>query len=293
VLMYQSGLLDNLPGSLTAPRCYALMERPGDEFWIWLEDIRESTPEWTMSEHGLSARHLGEFNGAYLAGQPLPEARPWFTQGRTREWITLVEPKVEGFRESAATPLGRQWLSDDSFERTYALWKKREQLLQAFERLPVCFCHHDAFRRNLFIRQTETGSPGTVAIDWAYAGFGRVGEEIGITTANNLVWLNVAASKAKELDQTIFSSYVDGLRAAGWQGDVRLARLGCNLNAVLILGLAWPIAHITRIQDAEWRHYVETLIGFPFEDILEAAASAQLFFLDLADEAFKLIEELS
>src|SRR5690242_5709544 len=36
MLVNQSGLLENLPGSLTAPRCYAVVEYPGEEFWMWM-----------------------------------------------------------------------------------------------------------------------------------------------------------------------------------------------------------------------------------------------------------------
>jgi hypothetical protein len=38
---------------------------------------------------------------------------------------------------------------------------------------------------------------------------------------------------------------------------------------------------------------LETMIGHPLDDIMEAWASAQLFLLDLADEAFKLADELN
>ena len=57
------------------------------------------------------------------------------------------------------------------------LWDERERFLTALDRLPRTFCHHDAFRRNLLHRAGPEGEE-LVAVDWAYAGHGAVGEEL-------------------------------------------------------------------------------------------------------------------
>ena len=36
-LAYASGLLDDLPGDIAAPRCFALEERADESCWLWLE----------------------------------------------------------------------------------------------------------------------------------------------------------------------------------------------------------------------------------------------------------------
>jgi hypothetical protein len=41
VLAYQSGVLDNLPGHLTVPRCLDVVERSENEIWMWMEDITD------------------------------------------------------------------------------------------------------------------------------------------------------------------------------------------------------------------------------------------------------------
>jgi Phosphotransferase enzyme family len=289
VTAYQSGLLDQLPGSLRAPRCYAIAEYPGDEFWMWLEDVRETMPDWTMEQHHLAARHLGEFNGAYLTGYPLPDGKPWLTRGRTREWTTFAQSLLEPNRQYADTPSTRRLFLGDSFERAYALWSNYQPLLEAFEGLPVCFCHHDAFRRNLF---AHPDTSDTIAIDWAIAGFGRVGEEVGMTTANNILWMEVPVSQAKELDQAVFSGYIEGLQTAGWNGDMRLARLGYTANAGLVMGMAWPMFHLENIQNAKAAKEMEAMVGHSFDELMQSWSSAQLFLLDLADEAFKLMDTL-
>jgi len=30
-------------------------------------------PDWPLERYGLAARHLGQFNGRYLTGTPLPQ----------------------------------------------------------------------------------------------------------------------------------------------------------------------------------------------------------------------------
>lgn len=40
VLLYQSGLLSDLPRDLLAPRCFEIVEHSDDEIWLWIEDMR-------------------------------------------------------------------------------------------------------------------------------------------------------------------------------------------------------------------------------------------------------------
>jgi hypothetical protein len=85
---------------------------------------------------------------------------------------------------------------------------QRQRLQAALDRLPVCLCHHNAFRRNLLARGTAAGAQ-TVAIEWYMVGYGSVGEKTRIPTAMNLLFLEVA----------------------GWRGDARLTRFGYTASA--------------------------------------------------------------
>ena len=87
VLVYGSGLLDDMQGDLVAPRCVGLVEHPGQESWLWLEDAAESGGEpWPLERYGLAARHLGQFSGAYLAGthRAIPDVPSAVNEGRAR-----------------------------------------------------------------------------------------------------------------------------------------------------------------------------------------------------------------
>lgn len=293
VLALQSGLLNELPGSLSAPRCYGIVERPNDTFWLWLEDIQESSAPWTVARYGLAARHLGQFNGASLAGHPLLEGRPWFTQGRTRPWIEGLARFVERHQLNADTPIGRQLLPANCLDRALRLWADRQRLLQALDRLPICVCHHDAGRRNLLARDQKDGAAETVAIDWALIGFGRIGQDIGITTASSLWFLDADASWARELDEAVFTGYVAGLRDAGWEGDSRLARLGYTLTASLTIALQIAFWGMDVLQRPEGISFWESVLGHPIADILGQLEQVQPFLFDLGDEACELAQQLT
>src|SRR5438128_1999926 len=47
VMAYRSGLLDELPGRLRAPRVYAIDDAEDGRTWLWLEDLHETLRCWT------------------------------------------------------------------------------------------------------------------------------------------------------------------------------------------------------------------------------------------------------
>jgi hypothetical protein len=258
---------------------------------MWLELVYEADSNWTIEQHQLVARHLGQFNGAYLNGHPLPEQTLWMGYGRMQAWLEQNPPDKERLLQHSETKLGR-WLSRQSIERMMNLWQKRQPLLAAFERLPTCFCHHDAFRRNLMLRQTANGSAETVAIDWAYTGLGKVGQEIGVMTAVNLFFMEVLAKHAQELSQAVFTEYSAGLRDAGWQRDLQLARFGYTVTATLTFGLAFCVIYTNFLQSPNGAAISETITGHPIDDILEQLAVVLPFLLDLGDEALALMPSI-
>ena len=68
-------MLTDLPGGIAAPRCFAVEERADDSCWLWLEVVRDAVgPRWSLADYAQAADRLGRFNGAYLAGYPLPDA---------------------------------------------------------------------------------------------------------------------------------------------------------------------------------------------------------------------------
>ena len=207
--------------------------------------------------------------------------------------MTFAAPLFEPFQHYARSEMGQRWLPEHSVDRIQKLIANHQALLRQIDTLPVCLCHHDAFRRNLLLRDRGDAEAQTIAIDWAMMGYGGVGEEVGVTTAVALHWLEVAADHAQKLDRIVFESYVAGLRDAGWQGDVRLARFGYTTTAALVIGVAMAmISGVYVLSSDDGIRSTESTIGYKLDDILAQWATIHPFLLDLGDEAVRLAETL-
>jgi hypothetical protein len=56
-LAYQEGLLADLPGGLSTPRCLGVTEYSDGVCWLWLEDLLDSaSPTWSLADYRLAAR---------------------------------------------------------------------------------------------------------------------------------------------------------------------------------------------------------------------------------------------
>jgi Phosphotransferase enzyme family len=290
-LAYGSGLLAALPGGLAAPRCLAVEAQPDGTTRLWLEAIADAHPgPWLLDRYVLVARDLGRFNGAYVAGVPLPD-QPWLSRGLVRSWVEPAGPAVADL-ERHAGPSGpslvRRLFPPAVVAQARGLWDERERFLTALDRLPQTFCHHDAFRRNLLHRAGPEGEE-LVAVDWAFAGHGAVGEELVPLVVGSLAFFEAEGIRPRDLDAACFASYVAGLREAGWVGDERVVRLGFAAHAAL----RYPIGHLGDIlpllSDPALRLSTEELLGRPLEEVVEGWAELWSFQFGLAEEARALL----
>lgn len=289
-LAYRSGLLDDLPGVLVAPRCFGVDERGDDTLCLWLEAVRETAPRpWSVSRYGIAARHLGQFNGAYLAGRPLPAA-PWLNRGFLRATteeparVARIAPLTRA--ETWAHPLVRQIFPVPVAARLLRLHDEREALLALVERQPQTLCHLDAFPGNLLARENATGEPQTVALDWAFVGLAAAGEEIGHLVAWSLMIGAVDVTEAEALRAVVLDGYREGLREAGVPDDVVHTAYAV---AAVAAALRWAFSaayHAVRpALDVQARTATEQRTGRPAEDEMARNARLVTFLLDWLDEA--------
>jgi hypothetical protein len=285
-LVYQSGILEKLPPGIVSPRCFAVVEPTPQEAWLWLEEIQEDAQEWSLQQYGTAARGLGRFNGAYLAGHPLPEWREWMNSGRVRGSLARKEIQIYPSPESAKLPYIGELAQLAQLDRMEKFLAQRQQLLIAWDKLPRCFCHHDAFRRNLLARTRAGGEIEIVAIDWAFSGIGCVGEEAGFFARMNSLWMDVAAADARPLFDVSYTAYVEGLAEAGWQGDEKLVRYGYTLSAAM--GSTWPLSMMRFLPEPGSKEIAEEIVGHPLDAQIKHLAQLQPLYLELADEAVAL-----
>ena len=226
---YRSGLLNNLPGvNLSAPVCYAIQERQDSSIWLWLEDIKDEIGSpWPIEQYALAARHLGQFNGAYLKDQSFP-TEPWVTRNWLRKYVENAAPMIQFIRSNLHHPIVQHMFPGDSVAQALAIWEEHGPILDMLENLPQVFCHQDAFKRNLFAREGKT-----LAIDWGYLGIAPVGAELVALIAASIGFFEIPVEKVKDLDRLCFEGYLLGLRDSGWHGDPKLVRTGYTVSLLL------------------------------------------------------------
>ncbi len=287
-LAYESGLLVDLPGGLAAPRCVLAEEATPEEVWLWLEDVPdEAGPVWPESRYVLAARHLGELGGAYPERRPLPEA-PWLGQDFFRRRIALAEQEhnLALFWDDATWrhPLIAGRFPNDLPARLRRLWDRRAALLDALDRTPQTLRHGDAHRQNLSARLGPDGNEVTVAFDWAALSTGNVGADLTDLALGMLLGPRGYPSAA--VVETLYTAYVDGLRASDWRGQAGDARLGFTATMALAgaTRLHWAL---TAAQDVRRREALAEG-GHTMASALDSWGIAATVFAAMADEAIEL-----
>ena len=264
---YRSGWLSDLPEGIAAPRCLGASEFPDGVCWLWFEDIRDSVEQWTLEDYGRVACDIGHFNGAYLTGTPLPQW-PWLSSNWIRGYVSLSAPAIEPLRNSLDHPLIKRWFPGNTSERFFRLWNQSEVYFKVMNQLPQTICHFDLFRRNLFLRNDVDPRKRTIAIDWAFVGPGCIGADISPLVIASLAFFEVGLDKARELDQIVFNGYLNGLRQAGWHGDVRQVRLG-YLAANIRYSFGEIGGLLSGVFDDNVRNIIEQAFGHPLGEIFD------------------------
>jgi hypothetical protein len=288
---YQSGWLDDLPGGLAAPRCFGVVEHPDGTCWIWLEDVTdEIDSHWPLEQYGIVARHLGQFNGAYLVDRPMP-SWPWLSSGWWGKYIAVSAPAIPLIRDSLDHPLVRRTWPGNASDRLFRLWEERDLYLDALDRLPQTVCHLDMFRRNLFARRTVDGDDQTVVIDWSYVGRGAIGQELVPLVLAGVAFNEVDFAQAQAFEDIAFDGYLEGLHQAGWRGDPRQVRLGYTAASLRYrfaeLGNAMSV-----ILDESRHAWAERVFGRPMEENQDHWAQVGNLVDSLTDEARELMDIL-
>jgi hypothetical protein len=285
LLVAQSGITKNLPGSVVAPRFYNLVEGDGTD-WLWMEYLIGTTPQaWTQENFVFAAQELGRFNGAYLAGLPLPDF-PWLSKGHARTMSDTFPP-----RNAWDNALVRQFFPERIRERVMRLWDERDYFIDTLNRLPQTFSHFDYQRRNLFIRMRNDGQDEIAAIDWALCGIDAVGGDLSSLVGTSAVVFELDRSALPAVETAVFEAYITGLREAGWDGDAQLARLGYTAFLAIYWGGVLP-GGTAAFSSEELVTMVRQRFGCSQDELASVWATICEFALDRADEARELMSRL-
>lgn len=273
MLLYQSNLFEHLPDHVKVPRCYGLEEHDDKEIWLWLEMVLGSNgTQFSLEDYAVAARHLAHFQGQFLTKRTLP-SYPWLSSQyllvkTISDWGTQAIPWLQ---RNHVSPI----FSKNMMEGAMTLWTERDKLLDVYYSLPRTFCHRDFSAGNLFVSKTAEDIDQTTIIDWDCAGIGIAGEDIADLVGEALVFYDFHPAEAVRLEETVLSSYLLGLKEAGWSGDEKLIRHGYSISLVL----GWCFRIICRAQHTENR------------EVLERYASILNFIMERAEGLRKLFME--
>jgi len=256
------------------------VQRDGDGLVMWIEFVTGVVgTAFDVGDYQALARGLGRWQ----AQGPLNE--PWASQGFLRAYSSSKPARYELLDDDAAwaQPIVRDsWpgMLRDGWKRLVA---NRERLLTIMEALPRTRCHLDVWASNAARRST-----GEVALfDWSFTGDGTYGEDIGNAVPDGVFDLFWPAERIGELDEVMFTAYLDGLRQAGWEGDHREVRLGMTASCVKY---AWLLPQMLEeaadpVGRAYWRD-VEPHLKYT------ARGKGMIRLVNWCDEALRLADQL-
>ncbi|WP_171651213.1 phosphotransferase [Paenibacillus foliorum] len=285
VLAYQSGILEQLPEMIRAPRCLAVEEQDDHTIWLWLEEVTDRIgAEWTGQQYEEVVRLLGRFNGAYLCGVPLPD-EAWLCKGWLASWVEECDKYDDRSvlnEEAWEIPILKGLFPTNIVRRYKEFYRTRGLLLKGLQRLPRVLTHNDAWPPNLF----PQGKDSLIAIDWAFVGIAGLGEELGRLYGlllHSSVDTAAAVATRNDFLNRLLDSYIAGIREAGWDGDSDWVRFGFTASAGMRCGMVIPklIEQINKKKDEEL-----------LTDEMKARCNIAVHLLELAEEASLLLPKI-
>ncbi|WP_433017497.1 aminoglycoside phosphotransferase [Kribbella sp. CA-294648] len=221
---------------------------------LYLEDVvGKSGTEFSLADHAALARGCGRWQARPAL------VRAWTSEGFLRDYSTtrVVPWELLGDDDAWRQPLvAENWPAGlrDGWQHLVA---HRDELLRIVEQAPRAGCHLDLWVCNL-IRRTD----GEIALlDWAFAGDGAVGEDLGNHIPDAVFDLFWPAERLPELAETCIGNYLDGLREGGWRGDPDVVRRAVMASTVKyawllpgLLGRASEPSHQAYHQEADSQH---------------------------------------
>ncbi len=287
VQFYQSNISDAFSEELAAPRCYQA-EQHGNQTQLWLEFIPNEQPEyWDTTHYERAAYLLGRFNGAYLAGKPLP-SQPWLARCLTRSYAGLAAPMLQDLPELRRLPFFQHSYHSLSDEFFLNAWAQREKFFRALESLPQTLSHQDAFDGNLMWRCGDDGEEHLVALDWSFVGLAAPGEDLSPLVA---MARPIPGEQKFTYLEFLLQRYQAGLADAGYRADTDQVRIACFTSLIYrylfgaTLGETWP-----HLRHAEMHPFMAELFVVPDIQLLfDALADHNAFYLECYRQAEKLL----
>lgn len=279
-VLYTAGVPQTLTGALRAPVCFGTVQPTPHLRWMWLEDVRDHYHgAWPIAHYAQTAYHLGMLNGHYLVHTPIP-GEQYLAKHAMRCSSGYHIDEFQRYRDPAVWkhPLIQRAYPHPVLDTLDRLAAEREKLLAALARFPQTFCHLDAWHGNMAAVDAADRSLSTVLFDWALAGYGAPGEEIAPLIWVALLEFQVDSHHAARLEAAVFSQYLQGLEAAGWQPDPPQVRCAYLIHSILRFGFA--LEAVDHALDEASYAATEQRYGKPIEHLVTQAAHVTYLLIE-------------
>ena len=239
--LFASGRLRRLPDGVIAPAPY-LLDGSDAQVTVWMEDLgAPATTPWADNDLGRAAHGLGRLAGTFAGRAP---DEPWLSADLLGQWVRDLPAWTAPLRGDGAAgwdhPSARAVFPSGSASPVAALLDEAAAHLDALANGPHTFCHRDTGLDNMVLRS----GPDVLALfDWALAGTGAVGEDLGVFFASAA---RQAPGDPIARCTTMLDHYVAGLGALAddvdpktiWQTSVVTAALRESIFAAFHISRA-------------------------------------------------------
>ncbi|MUT67454.1 phosphotransferase [Paenibacillus sp. NEAU-GSW1] len=229
-LVFESGVLRELPDSIYATESYLVEEQQDGTIWLWMEYVKGEYAN-TVEQFSYIARQLGRFNGAYLKGIKTVPDHEWICRAWLKSWTTasrMYAPNMEAYASRIST---------DNEQSTWAWYQEIleniDSAIDSLQQLPRVLAHQDLSQMNMLLVKKEASESQLVLIDWQFMSISGIGEDLGKLFGVNMSLGIILPDQYIRFQTSLYNAYLEGLRDMGWQGDVRLVRYGFCLSTAL------------------------------------------------------------
>ena len=227
------------------------------------------------SQHGASCGSLVE--SGLAAGLHRPPLR---RRGDAHRFLTLESASCAGpLRPAVGQALAK-------------IWANRGELLSLVDHAPSTLCHMDLWPPNLFSDPDPARADDcTIAIDWAYAGRGAVGEDIGNLIPDSVMDGFVSPADAPTLAEEVFESYVEGLRRSGCRIDAAIVRFVCG--TVMAVKYVWMTPRMLQLaDDIQQSLEIDAIDNMPLQQAFAARAASAAITARFGLEALSKVDRM-
>ena len=242
--IYASGLLDDPPVGIRAPRCLGVFDRDDGSVIIWLEDLQAGTlaTQFDIAAHAQSIRRLGRWQ-ARLTNVALPQELE--DSGWMSTYVDRHAGDVDLLSDTAVVGGLRALVDPVLAERVLCIWNERELFLDWALTGPQTFAHHDLSPKNLFRLHHDI-----VVIDWAFATRDALGVDAGAYGINAAADFHLDPTQVAVANDQFATSFLDGLNDEGWADDATIVRR--SLAASAAIKFAWLLPAVCRGSISDW-----------------------------------------